>query len=315
LYLLLEIADIVLPVFLIISLGFFLGKRELLNRDANERLSMLIFYVAAPALLFRGAALTPLSNAIDLKALLAIAGVTTLTALAAYLVLFKSSPSRRGVLAQGVQRSNMVLFGLPIIDNAFGPAVLGPTAVLVGFMIPVYNLLAVLLLTLPHHADEQDTRGVWKKAAFDILKNPLIISTIGGILFSVLKLPLPVSIDRSLDLVGRTTIPVALICIGASLDFSRVRSEIIPAGIVSAFKLLIYPAMIYVVLGALAITGVERQATVLIFASPTAVVSYIMAQEMKGDTKLASAIVIGSTVASLFTVSAWIAFFKLTGPV
>ena len=125
---LIEITNIVLPVFLVIGLGYVLGTIGFLGPEASSRLSKLVFYVAGPVLLFRSAALTPLSRAIDLRAMVSIAGLTVLTAFVVYLACLRSSPSRRGVLAQGAQRSNMFLIGLPLIDNAFGATVLGPAA-------------------------------------------------------------------------------------------------------------------------------------------------------------------------------------------
>jgi predicted permease len=89
--------------------------------------------------------------------------------------------------------------------------------------------------------------------------------------------------------------------------------EILPTAAASFIKLIVYPAAIYVCLGMFGVTGVERQFVVLIYASPTAVVSAIMAQEMGGDEQLAASIVIGTTVASLLTLSAWIALFRLVG--
>jgi predicted permease len=89
--------------------------------------------------------------------------------------------------------------------------------------------------------------------------------------------------------------------------------ELFPAAATSLIKLIIYPALIYLSLGLFGVTGIDRQFVVLIYATPTAVVSAIMAQEMKGDEQLAAAIVIGTTVASLFTISAWIALFRLAG--
>jgi predicted permease len=134
-----------------------------------------------------------------------------------------------------------------------------------------------------------------------------------GVLFSALSLPIPASIDRSLELVARMALPAALLSVGASMDLGRVRTEILPTAATSFIKLIVYPALIYLCLGMFGVTGMERQFVVLIYAAPTAVVSAIMAQEMKGDEQLAAAIVIGSTIASLFTISAWIALFRLTG--
>ncbi len=310
---LIEIVNIVLPVFLVIGLGYVLGSIGWMGPAATSWLSKLVFYVAGPILLFRSAALTPLSEAIGLEAMGSIAGVTVLTTSVVYLACFRSAPSRRGVLSQGSMRSNMVFVGLPVIENAFGPAVLGPAAVLIGLMVPVYNLLAVLVLALPHHSDRPGTEGIWKKAILDILRNPLILGTLLGVLFSALSLPIPTGIDRSLDLVARMALPAALLSVGAGIDLGRVRTEILPTGVISFIKLVVYPASIYFTLGMFGVTGLERQFVVLLYASPTAVVSAIMAQEMKGDEQLAASIVIGTTIASLFTISAWIALFRLVG--
>lgn len=308
-----EIVNIVLPVFMVIGLGYLLGAIGWMGPAASSWLSKLVFYVAGPILLFRSAALTPLSKAIDPAAMASIAAVTAITACVVYLLCFRSTPSRRGVLAQGSMRSNMVFVGLPVIENAFGPGVLGPAAVLVGFMVPVYNLLAVLVLALPHHAGNPEARGVWKKAMLDVLRNPLILSTLAGVLFSALSVPIPTSIDRSLDLVARMALPAALLSVGASMDLGRVRTEILPTAVISVIKLVVYPSAIYFSLGLFGVTGMERQFVVLIYASPVAVVSAIMAQEMKGDEQLAASIVIGTTIGSLFTISAWIALFRLAG--
>ncbi len=310
---LIEIVNIVLPVFLVIGLGYLLGAIGWMGPAASSWLSKLVFYVAGPILLFRSAALTPLSEAIGLAAMGSIAAVTVMTACVVYLACFRSEPSRRGVLAQGSMRSNMVFVGLPVIENAFGPAVLGPAAVLVGMMVPVYNLLAVLVLAMPHHAGNPETQGVWKKATLDVVRNPLILSTLLGVLFSALSLPIPTSIDRSLDLVARMALPAALLSVGASMDLGRVRTEIVPTALIAFIKLIVYPAAIYFSLGLFGVTDMERQFVVLIYASPVAVVSAIMAQEMKGDEQLAASIVIGTTIASMFTISAWIALFRLAG--
>jgi predicted permease len=310
---LIEIVNIVLPVFFVIGLGYFLGAIGFLGEEASARISKLVFYVAGPALLFRSAALTPLSQAIALKTLGSVAVVTLLTACTVYLACFRSAPSRRGVLAQGSMRTNMVFVGLPVIENAFGPSVLGPAAVLIGVMVPVYNLLAVLLLALPHHAVNPENRGIWKKATLDVLRNPLILGSLSGVLLSASGLSLPTRIDRSLDLVARMALPAALLSVGASMDLRRVRMEIVPTAAAAFVKLIAYPAAIYIALGMCGVTGLERQFVVLINAAPTAVVSAIMAQEMKGDEQLAASIVIGTTTASLFTISAWIALFRIAG--
>ena len=239
-----------------------------------------------------------------------MAVVSLVLAFGVYFFSARAGPSRRGVLAQGASRSNMVFVGLPIVVNAFGDEALGPAAVLIGFMVVVYNLLAVMLLTLPHKADDRGLRSLWGRTFLEIVRNPLIIGSGAGILCSAAGIGLPVSVDRSLDMVGRIAMPLALLSVGAGLDFGRLRTDLGLSAVMCFIKLVVYPGLVCGCLVLCGISGVELKSTVLIIAAPTAVVSCIMARELKGDEQLAAAIVIGTTVASLVTISGWLVFFR-----
>lgn len=306
-----EIINIILPVFLIIGLGYLLRITRFLNDDTNNALSRLVFYVAAPALLFHGASQTPLRESVNLQVLFLIAGVTLAVGSAVYIAAARTAPSRRGVFAQGSHRSNMVFVGLPIITNAYGDSVLGPAAVLIGFMVVWYNFLAVLFLTLPHQQLSAKDPKAWNGSLKKMIMNPLIIGCVGGIAASALGVSVPVTLSRSLDLVGRTALPLALISVGAGLEFGKLRAEIAGSALVSLIKLIVYPALVYAGLSMLHFKGADLEVPVLLMASPAAVVSYIMAREMNGDERLAGAIVIGSTTASIVTLSAWLVLFRM----
>ena len=308
--LLLEILDVVLPVFLVIGVGFVLRVVRFVDPATNTQLTRLVFYVAAPALLFRSVAQAPLDEVVQPTTIAVIAGTTVLFVLAVYLGTARLVPARRGVIAQGVHRSNMVFVGLPVIINACGPDVLGPAAVLIGFMVVVYNLLGVMVLVLPHRSNGAGVGGVWAKTFLEFLRNPLILASGAGLVASACGVVLPVAADRSLELVGRIAMPLALLSVGVGMDFGRLRAEWGPATLVGAVKLLVYPGLICAALYLLGLRGLDLQVPVLIMASPTAVVSYIMAKEMKGDVQLAASIVIGSTLASLFTISGWLVFLR-----
>ena len=185
---------------------------------------------------------------------------------------------------------------------------LGLAAVYVGFVTVLYNFVAVIILTLPHRgSDGVEVR--WAPMLKSIITNPLILSCSGGLLIGGLGLPLPTVLDRGLKLGGDLATPLALLVVGSSLDLGRVRSEFKPAFLVSLVKLFVYPGLIYAALYSLGLRDMFLETPVLLLASPTAVVSHVMAREMKGDDQLAGAIVIGSTLLSLFTLSAWLAFF------
>lgn len=302
------VLNIVLPVFLVIGLGWALRRLNFVSAADNSTLTRLIFYVAAPSLLIRSASRTPLSHSLDPRVIGVIAGGSAVVALIAYLAAWRMRPERRGVFAQGVHRGNMVFFGLPLVMNAYGPEAVGQVSVLVGVMVVVYNLLAVLVLTMPHRGGGDDPAAAWADTGRRILLNPLALGSATGIAMSAVGLHLPGALDTAFDLVGRTALPLALISIGAGLDLARLRNEVPTTLLIAAGKLVVSPLLMYLALRGLGVTGTALSAPVLLAATPTAVVSYVMSKEMRGDAELAGAIVIGTTLASLGTIIGWLLF-------
>jgi predicted permease len=324
-----DILNIVLPVFLVVGLGYGLRLIGFITEATNTAFSRLVFYVAVPAILFRGVAVTTLSQPIApetlgglihgsvlLTFLVKIVGgawaVTIVTSLLVYLGGARLAPARRGPMAQGVIRSNLVFVGLPIIMNAYGQGVLGPAAVYISFITIMYNFIAVIVLTLPH-ASASGERLQLTKILRDIATNPLIISCVAGLVFAGLGGKLPRALDGSFKLVGDISISLALIVVGAGMDFKQLRRQAVLPLLVCAFKLALYPAGVFLVLRALGVSGETLKFPVLLVATPAAVMSAVMAREMNGDSQLAGAIVIMSTVLSLFTLSGWLLVFNWLG--
>ncbi|MCK4303058.1 MAG: AEC family transporter [Candidatus Eisenbacteria sp.] len=303
-----NVLNIMLPVFLVIGLGYGLRLLGFIREDTNAWLSRLVFYVAAPLLLFYSTAQNSFDWGTGIPMLLAIGGMTVLVTVVVYAGSARLTPARRGVLTQGALRSNIVFVGLPVVLYAYGEPALGPASILIGFMVVVDNLLAVLVLTLPHQQHSVRDPNLWVNTALRIAKNPLIWGCGGGFLYSLLGIGLPVSIDRSLALIGRTAAPLGLLCVGASLEFRKLRSDIPGTAVAAIIKLILYPALIFGTLRKLGLEGIDLGVPVMIMACPTAVVSYIMAREMQGDPQLGAAIVIGTTVASMITLLAWLTF-------
>jgi len=304
-----QILNVVLPIFLLICAGFLLGRLGFLKEDVNTALSRLIFYVSVPALLFRSAALTDLSEAINGTAIGLLAGATVLVAVAGYLLAFSASSDRRGVIAQGTHRSNIVFIGIPVITGALGSneTVMGTAALLIGVLAPVYNFLAVVELTLPY-SEGRSNSDLLARTAREVALNPLILACAGGFLFSGIGLSLPLALDKTLDLLGSIAPPLALLVVGASMKFQGIKDHIAAGLMVSFGKLLLYPALVYFLFSLFDITGVYREVAVLLVATPTAVISHIFAKEMMGDEQLAGAIIILTTILSMITIGGWLVF-------
>ncbi len=305
----LEIVNIVSPVFLVIGVGYALGRRKFLERDVIDGMSRLVFYVAAPALLFHGAAKADLAEAFDLRIVSVSYAASIITAFGVYFLSARVIPARRGVIAQGSFRSNMFFVGLPVVVNAYGEDVIGPAAVFIGFMVPLINFLSVIVLTMPHTKGGDGAGNVAGRIVKDVFTNPLIISSAAGILFSFFGLTIPKPVDGTLGLIGRVAMPLALLTVGASLDFGKLKAQLPATALTSLIKLIIYPVPVYLVMSALGVSGEKLHFAVILMATPTAVVSHVMAREMKGDDDLAGAVVLGTTIASVLTISGWLAFF------
>jgi len=239
--------------------------------------------------------------------LLTIGGVSVLLAFAVYLGSRRLAPQRRGVLTQGAQRSNTVFIGLPIVLAAFGDRALATASLVIAFMVIFENFVAVTVLTLPHRRRSARDPRLWGETTLRILRNPLIIGCGAGLLLALVGARLPLSIDRSLELVGRTAAPLGLLTVGAGLDFRKLHGQVPLTILATTVKLAIHPALVFLVLRVIGLSGLALGVPVLIAACPTAVVSYIMAREMHGDRELAAAIVIGTTTASLLTLFVWLA--------
>lgn len=303
----LKILNIVLPVFFVIGVGYFLKAKKFVTPQDSSKYSWFVFYVSVPALLFRSAAKIPANQALDWEVLGVIYFVTILLSVLVFSLSFFVQSDKRGVIAQGAFRSNMVFVGLPIINSALGNSVeiTGRVSLLISLTVPLYNVLAIWVLSVSGKKDAIKKPNI-PKAMKSILYNPIILSSMSGLLFSFLNFELPLSVDRTLELLGRIAAPLALVTVGISLDFPNLKNELGNSLIVSFLKLMVCPGLIYFLLSWMEKTDLNIKSVVLLMATPTAVVSHIMSKELGGNEKLSAAIVAGTTTLSLFSIVFWL---------
>jgi len=296
------------PLFLVIGLGAALRRGRFISAEGAGTLSRLVFRVAAPLLLLRSLGSQPLADTARPEVIVVIVGASLLTAAVTYVLVRGRSRKRVGVLAQGSFRSNTVFFGLPLVTQAYGDEAVARAAVVIGAMVITYNLLGAFVLALPRRRVSAGSADLWRGLLRDMALNPLVLGILGGILLSRSGLAMPGFLDRTLEMIGRTALPLALLAIGAGLDPKHLPAEWRPAFAISIVKLIVYPAGIWLALRALGLEGDALRIPVVLLSSPCAVMSYIMAKEMNSDEQLASAIVIGSTLLSVVTSVGWLVF-------
>lgn len=299
------------PLFFSMAAGFLSQKAGILTRQDVPRFNKVAFQIFLPCLLFYNIYTSDLSAAIRPNLVLfAVIGVLAVfTASVLGVLRFVPRQDWRGVISQAIFRSNYVIMGIPIAQALVGSENLGPVAILVAIVIPMFNFLAVFVL--------ESFRGGKAKLGtviLGILKNPLIISSILGILCLAMKLRFPRLLEQAISSLGSVATPLQLFLLGAFFRFSGLRRYVRPLAAVTCIKLLITPA---VMLGAAAVLGfrdVEFVALIGVFASPTAVNSFTMVQQMHcGDEELAGDIVVCTSAFSVLSLFLWIWGFKLLG--
>jgi predicted permease len=298
-----EILLIVLPVFVVIALGWVLMRCGLIDSDFLRQTNRLVYYVCLPLLLFYKIATADFSSNFNA----ALVGGSALAIVAGFLIAYAISwlrgysPAVTGAFTQGSFRGNIAYVGLAIVLNAYGEEGLTKASMVMGFIVPVLNWFAILALLLPQHGKRGgDSAGNLRRA---LLYNPLILASLAGLLWSFLQLPMPRLLASSLHLASSMTLPLALLAIGGGFTPQRLRGDLWRAGGATAIKLIIVPLCAAGLLWFFGVRGVELGIGVLLAATPTATATYIMADQMGGDAELAGSIIMLSTLAAAVTYS------------
>lgn len=299
--------NVVLPLFMCIVLGYFLRLIGMLETDARRNLNKLSFKVFLPVYLFHSIYTTNLSAAFNgrlvLLCVLGIFGIFT----AAMLIVprIEKLNARRGVMIQGIFRSNYALFGLPVAMSLCGEDKIGPASLIVGIIVPIFNVLAVVTLEV-----FRGGKPSVKKILKGIVTNPLIIASLGGVVCNLVKLPISTAFLKGLTDIGKVATPISLVALGGEFMFGNIRGFAKQLFITVSGRLLVSP-LITVSIGVLLGLRNEMLVPVLIlFGAPTAVSSFTMAQQMDGDGDLAASVVVFTTAFSILTIFLWIFFLK-----
>jgi predicted permease len=303
-------ANAVLPMCLVMALGY--GTRRLgwIRREEISAINKIAFRIFLPCLLYYNVYCSDLSGSFDpLLMAYAVGGVLLTFGLSlGYTLLTEKLPERRGVMIQGMFRSNYVIMGIPVATALLGADQLGTVSILIAVVVPLFNMLSVIVLEV--------FRGQKPKPLHilgQIAKNPLVIGSVLGILTLAAGIRLPHILEQTIQNISAIASPLQLFLLGAFFQFSGLKTYRRELVTVSAAKLIVAPGL-FLGLGALlGFRGVAFVSLIGVFASPTAVNSFTMAQQMGGDAELAGDIVVTTSAVSIPTMFLWIFLFKSLG--
>ena len=304
-------ANAVLPMFMLLAAGFLSQKAGVLTREDVPRFNKVAFRIFLPCLLFYNIYCSDLSAAVKPGLIIyAVCGVLLVFA-AAY--LFVQHLVRRedwkGVIAQGIFRSNFVIMGIPIAQALVGADQLGAVTVLIAVVVPLFNFLSVYVLERFRGGNVNV-----RKVLLEVAKNPLIISSLLGILCQLLGIRLPHLLEQTVSSLSVIASPLQLFLLGAFFRFDGLGRYLKPLTAVTTVKLFVTPALLLGTAALLGIRGGDFVGLIGIFASPTAVNSFTMVQQMDcGDAELAGDIVVMTSAVSILSFFLWILIFKNFG--
>ncbi len=306
--------NVTIPIFLVMVLGYFLRRRGMLNENFVNVANKFNFDVTLPFMVFRDIAAVDIRSVFDLKYVLfcAIASSVCFWVVWGLAKLFIKDKSLIGAFVQASFRSSAAVMGLAFISNLYGPSAMGPLMIIGA--VPLYNIYSVLVLTFEAEDDRtgRDT-GKLKEACVNILKNPIIISIVLGLIVSLCKLNFPVLVDNTIDNVAKMATPLALITLGAGFEGKEALAKMKPT-LWAAFIKLIGQAAIFIPIAiALGFTGEKLIAIMVMLAAPATPSCYIMAKNMKNDGVLTASIIVTTTLLAAFTLTGWIFILRSMG--
>lgn len=302
----------ILPIFILAAIGYLLGKRKILDAAFSGTVNKLVFNFLLPAMIFESLYSADFSVIFSPK-MIAIALGCTLANLLAFglLTSFITKDRRsRAAMVQGAFRANSVIIALPIVASLFGPQGKSEATILIAFLVPVYNVFSVLVLS-------SGSGSLLKTKPLPLLKsivtNPLTLGILAALPFSLLRIRLPEFMGTTIGYLSDMAVPLALLDIGIGLSDRKFGARPLLAVSTIAWKIIVTP-IVFALAGIVA--GLPPQSLGILFligSAPTAVTSYSMTKGMGGDSALMSDIILGSTVGSALTMGLGLFILKTIG--
>lgn len=294
-----------LPIFFTMILGWFFRRVGLMDEAFVNKMNKFVFQAALPVLVFQDLATVDFRKVWDIRfvafcffaTLLGILGVTALS----YLWRDKSI---QGEFIQASYRSSAAILGIAFIQNIYGDAGMAPLMIIAT--VPLYNIMAVVVLSMMKPGRGAMSKKLLLKTCRGIVTNPIILGIAAGVVWSLLKLPMPVIMEKTVKNVAVLATPLGLMAMGASFELKQATAKIKPAVTASVIKLVILAGIFLPVAVRMGFREEKLVAILVMLGSATTVSCYIMARNMGHEGTLTSSTVMLTTLGSAFTLTGWL---------
>ncbi|MEZ2903330.1 AEC family transporter [Acinetobacter terrestris] len=273
------------PLIMLIAMGYIFKRTQFLTDEFWRGAEKLNYLILFPVLLFNNLAYIKLELATITQVLLALFIIIIITALTLWVarVFFHIPIARFGVYVQSQIRFNTYI-GLSIMSLLFGAQGMQMFAMMIALAIPLVNVISVL-------AFSQGQGLKPTQILFSLIKNPLILGCLVGIIFNLLQLSLFSGLEQLFKILASMSLPLGLICVGAALQFADLKHDYSRLLLNTVGRLMVVPGLAYLICYALNLNQFETIVLVVFFALPTASASYILTRYFNGDSQLMAGII------------------------
>ena len=303
-----------IPIFLMMLLGMLFRKLGWMDEVFAAKMNKFVFLVPLPVLLFEQLATVDFSEVWDIKFILFCFVVTAISITISTLIsLLWKDRSIKGEFIQATYRSSAALLGIAFIQNIYGTAGMAPLMIIGS--VPLYNIMAVVVLSLFKPGNNSFDKALVKKTLKGIVTNPIIIGIVAGFVWSALKLPMPLILHKTVSSIGATATPMGLMSMGATFEMKKATSKMKPTLVAVFMKLVGFCAIFLPVAAMLGFRNEQLIAILVMLGSATTVSSFVMARNMGHEGTLSSGVIMMTTLLSAFTLTMWLDVLRSFGVV
>ncbi|WP_092329519.1 AEC family transporter [Butyrivibrio sp. YAB3001] len=314
-----------LPIFLLMVLGYFFNKIHIIDEKSAAWMNKFVFKIALPVLLFEDLAGQDFAGTWDGKfvGFCFFATISSICIISLIGKLFIKNRSEAGEFIQGSYRSSAALLGIAFIHNIYGEASTGMAPLMIIGSVPLYNIFAVIVLTVTapksailgrytseNNSDENVKKELVKKTIKGILTNPILIGIFCGLLWSLVRVPMPTIMGKVVNNIGDLATPLGLMSMGATFDYKKAVNKLKPAVTASFIKLFLLVAIFMPLAILIGFRDEQIISLLVMLGSATTVSSFIMSKNMGHEGTLSSSIIMITTFGCSFSLTFWLFVLK-----
>ena len=305
----------VAPMVIIIALGYLFARLGILKEPFISQGNRLCYQIFLPLQLFRSIYTSQSNLGGSVNSVVFCLGGSLLVygAMLALALKVEKTPERQAGLATIFMKSNFVLFGLSLATQLLGEGNIADIALTIAMLVPLNNIFVITVFTLLLKEKNASSSSRFGSLIKKIITNPIFLGAVIGLLFSKLQITLPTFADKVITQLSNISVPLALLLLGAGFKFSNIavyKKEIL---LVMGLKGILLPTGALALASLLGFNAVQMVCVLVIFGSPAASSTYVMAREFGADDTLSANGVIFSSLISVVTIFFCVLFLRTAG--